>query len=124
MENEENQRQVSLVSHSPWKSQTTRFPHSNSPGEARKSGKPNPGFPLSRFLFYLSQKGDPAIASLRFRLILRLENAVTAAANAATEPTTAPMVLAIATIGVSGLGLSRCARMSSSASNQSTSGVP
>src|SRR5947209_11431639 len=76
MENEENQRQVSLVSHSPWKSQTTRFPHSHSPGEARKSGKPNPGFPLSRLLFYLSQKGDPAIASLRFRLILRLENAV------------------------------------------------
>src|ERR1700737_296636 len=64
-----------IVSHSPWKSQTTRFPHSHSPGEARKSGKPNPGFPLSRLLFYFSRKGDPAIASLRLRLILRLEYA-------------------------------------------------
>jgi len=75
MENEENQTQVSLVSHSPWKSQTTRFPHSHSPGEARKSGKPNPGFPLSRLLFIFLGKENPAVASLRFRLILRLENA-------------------------------------------------
>jgi hypothetical protein len=75
MEKEENQRRVSLFFHSPWKSQTPRFPHSHSPGEARKSGKPKAGFPLSRLLFYFSRKGNPAVASLRFRLILRLEYA-------------------------------------------------
>ncbi len=39
MDNEENQRQVSLVAHSPWKSRT-RFPHFHRPGDAWKSGKP------------------------------------------------------------------------------------
>src|SRR5437764_11100512 len=65
-----------IVSHSPWKSQTTRFPHSHSPGEARKSGKPKPRFPTFPLVVYFSRKGDQAVASLRFRLIVRLENAL------------------------------------------------
>src|SRR5258708_35530193 len=67
--------------HSPWKSQTTRFPHFHSGGEARESGKPKAGFPLSRLLFFLPPKrirkeAWRRIASLpAFRLILGLENA-------------------------------------------------
>src|SRR5260370_38227891 len=81
MDNEENQRQVSLVAHSPWKSQTARFPHSHRPGDASKSGKPKPVFPLSHWLpFSLKPKpkkgGPPAD---RFappsRPILELQNA-------------------------------------------------
>jgi hypothetical protein len=52
MEKEENQRQVSIFSHSPWKSQKARFPHSHSPGDDReekwKSKNRIPTFP-SRF---------------------------------------------------------------------------
>src|ERR1700720_1638261 len=48
MGNEENQKQVSLVSHSPWKS-LSRFPHSHSPGGDReekwKSNSRIPTFP-------------------------------------------------------------------------------
>src|ERR1700681_4347607 len=80
MDAEENQRQVFLRAHSPWKSQTTRFPHSHSPYSAWKSGKPKAGFPLSHLLSLLLnqiKKGNPAAD--RFapasRLILRLENA-------------------------------------------------
>jgi hypothetical protein len=36
MEKEENQKQVSLFFHSPWKSQKARFPHSHSPGGDRE----------------------------------------------------------------------------------------
>jgi hypothetical protein len=54
MEKEENQKQVSLFSHSPWKSQKARFPHSHSPGDDReekwKSESRIPTFP-SRFPF-------------------------------------------------------------------------
>src|SRR5260370_18200333 len=32
----ENQEQVSLFSHRPWKSQKARFPHSHSPGDYRE----------------------------------------------------------------------------------------
>src|SRR5450432_3769554 len=81
MDAEENQRQVFLRAHSPWKSQTTRFPHSHSRCSAWKSGKPKAGFPLSHWLFLLFnqiKKGNPAAD--RFapasRLILQLENAV------------------------------------------------
>jgi hypothetical protein len=80
MDAEENQRQVFLRAHSPWKSQTTRFPHSHSRCSAWKSGKPKAGFPLSHLLSLLlnqTKKGDPAAD--RFapasRLILQLENA-------------------------------------------------
>jgi len=52
LDSEENQRQVSLAAHSPWKSQKARFPHSHRPGEAWKSGKPKAGFPLSHLLFF------------------------------------------------------------------------
>ena len=48
MGNEENQKQVSLVSHSPWKS-LSRFPHSHSHGDYReekwKSKSRIPTFP-------------------------------------------------------------------------------
>jgi hypothetical protein len=81
MDAEENQRQVFLRAHSPWKSQTTRFPHSHSRCSAWKSGKPKAGFPLSHLLsllFNQIKKGNPAAD--RFapasRLILQLENAV------------------------------------------------
>src|SRR5450432_1908145 len=81
MDAEENQRQVFLRAHSPWKSQTTRFPHSHSRCSAWKSGKPKAGFPLSHWLsllFNQIKKGNPAAD--RFapasRLILQLENAV------------------------------------------------
>src|ERR1700680_274740 len=47
---EENQKQVSLRAHRPWKSQTARFPHSHSP-ETRNSGKRKARFPLFRWLF-------------------------------------------------------------------------
>src|SRR5450432_198747 len=84
MDAEENQRQVFLRAHSPWKSQTTRFPHSHSRCSAWKSGKPKAGFPLSHLLsllFNQIKKGDPAAD--RFapasRLILQLENAHLAA---------------------------------------------
>jgi len=54
MEKEENQKQVSLFSHSPWKPQKARFPHSHSPGDGReekwKSKSRIPTFP-SRFPF-------------------------------------------------------------------------
>src|SRR5450631_3027918 len=81
MDAEENQRQVFLRAHSPWKSQTTRFPHSHSRCSAWKSVKPKAGFPLSHLLsllFNQIKKGNPAAD--RFapasRLILQLENAV------------------------------------------------
>src|SRR5215216_7200550 len=71
MESEENQTQVSLASHSPWKS-LSRFPHSHSPGEARKSGKRKstfPTFPLTVFCIYkTNQKGGPAADRFRSRL--------------------------------------------------------
>jgi len=72
MESEENQTQVSLASHSPWKS-LSRFPHSHSPGEARKSGKRKARFPLSRLLFYLyRQIKKEALAADRFAPAFRL----------------------------------------------------
>src|SRR5450432_2722803 len=81
MDAEENQRQVFLRAHSPWKSQTTRFPHSHSRCSAWKSVKPKAGFPLSHLLsllFNQIKKGNPAAD--RFapasRLILQLENAL------------------------------------------------
>lgn len=46
MDAEENQEQVSLRAHSPWKS-LPRFPHFHRPYSAWKSGKPKAGFPLS-----------------------------------------------------------------------------
>src|SRR5260221_13567108 len=65
MDAEENRKQVFLRAHSPWKSQTTRFPHSHSLGEARKRGKRTPRFPLSPLLFtYPKPKGALAVASL------------------------------------------------------------
>jgi hypothetical protein len=72
---EENQKQVSLRAHSPWKSQTARFPHSHSP-ETRNSGKRRARFPLFRLLFILckpNQKGGLAADRFApaFRLILR-----------------------------------------------------
>jgi hypothetical protein len=56
MDVEENQKQVSLHAHSPWKSQTTRFPHFHSRDEARKSGKRKARFPLSHLLFFLPKR--------------------------------------------------------------------
>src|SRR5260370_30090510 len=53
MDNEENQRQVSLVAHSPWKSRM-RFPHFHRPGDAWKSGKPTAGFHFPTRCFSLS----------------------------------------------------------------------
>jgi len=54
MGKEENQKQVSLLSHSPWKSPKARFPHSHNPGDDReekwKSTSRIPTFP-SRFPF-------------------------------------------------------------------------
>jgi len=86
MDAEENQRQVFLRAHSPWKSQTTRFPHSHSRCSAWKSGKPKAGFPLSHLLsllFNQIKKGNPAAD--RFapasRLILQLENAEPASSS-------------------------------------------
>src|SRR5450631_3514444 len=90
MDAEENQRQVFLRAHSPWKSQTTRFPHSHSRCSAWKSGKPKAGFPLSHLLsllFNQIKKGNPAAD--RFapasRLILQLENAHTASQRLALQ---------------------------------------
>ena len=39
MDAEENQKQVSLRAHSPWKSQTARFPHSHRRDEAVEKWK-------------------------------------------------------------------------------------
>src|ERR1035438_4165652 len=80
MDAEENQRQVFLRAHSPWKSHTTRFPHFHSPCSAWKSGKPKAGFPLSHLLSLLLnqiKKGNPTADRFApaFRLILRLEYA-------------------------------------------------
>jgi hypothetical protein len=62
MENEENQKQVSLVSHSPWKSQKARFPHSHSPGDDReekwKSKTRIPTFPRGFLFFSYLRKED------------------------------------------------------------------
>src|ERR1022692_2192782 len=82
MDAEENQRQVFLRAHSPWKSHTTRFPHFHSPCSAWKSGKPKAGFPLSHLLSLLLnqiKKGNPTADRFApaFRLILRLEYAPT-----------------------------------------------
>src|ERR1035438_1551133 len=81
MDAEENQRQVFLRAHSPWKSHTTRFPHFHSPCSAWKSGKPKAGFPLSHLLSLLLnqiKKGNPTADRFApaFRLILRLEYAI------------------------------------------------
>ncbi len=45
MDAEENQKQVSLRAHSPWKSQTARFPHSHRRGEAMEKWKTKSRFP-------------------------------------------------------------------------------
>jgi hypothetical protein len=61
---QENQKQVSLVSHSPWKS-LSRFPHSHSPGDYReekwKSKRRIPTFPsrLSIVLKNLKKEDSP-----------------------------------------------------------------
>jgi hypothetical protein len=76
VDTEENQEQVSLRVHSPWKSpRDSHIPTAaTKPG---KSGKPKPGFPLSHGTVFLSQiqnrkearrRGRFATAS---RLILR-----------------------------------------------------
>jgi hypothetical protein len=81
MEKEENQKQVFLFSHSPWKSPKARFPHSHSPATtARKSGNPKPGFPLSHHGFLsltkLKKEDSPERPFPPFRLIVQLEYAV------------------------------------------------
>jgi len=45
VDTEENQRQVSLGAHSPWKS-LLRFPHSHRRDEAMEKWKAQGGFPL------------------------------------------------------------------------------
>jgi len=55
MDAEENQQQVSLRAHSPWKSQTARFPHSHRRDEAMEKWKTKNRFPTFhclRFAFY------------------------------------------------------------------------
>jgi hypothetical protein len=80
MGNEENQKQVSLVSHSPWKS-LSRFPHSHSPGDYReekwKSNSRIPTFPSQLSIVLKIQKRRiPLNAGFpSFRLIVRLEYA-------------------------------------------------
>lgn len=65
MDAEENQIQVFLRAHSPWKSQQRRFPHSHSPGDEARgkveiqtqdSHFPTGPVPLSK----TNQKGGPA----------------------------------------------------------------
>jgi hypothetical protein len=64
MDAEENQRQVSLRAHRPWKSQTARFPHSHRRDEAVEKWKAKGQasyFPTARFVISNSkQKGGPA----------------------------------------------------------------
>ena len=82
MDTEENQKQVFLGAHSPWKSQL-RFPHSHRRDEAMEKWKAqNRAFPLSHSSNYFAldqwiQKGGPAAGlGSSFRLIVRLENAL------------------------------------------------
>jgi hypothetical protein len=69
MDAEENQKQVFLRAHSPWKSQEARFPHSHRPDDEAgwKSGNPKAGFPLSHRLDLpiQSQERRPGGRSLR-----------------------------------------------------------
>src|SRR6266478_3812909 len=70
MDAEENQMQVSLSAHSPWKS-LQRFPHSHRRDDAVKSGKPKTGFPTFHchgFLFGPNSERRPGGgASLLFQ---------------------------------------------------------
>ena len=74
MDAEENQRQVSLRAHRPWKSQTARFPHSHRRDEAVENWEAKiklPSFPQHGFLISNSkQKGGPAAG--RFATAARL----------------------------------------------------
>jgi hypothetical protein len=75
MENEENQKQVSHRFPQPLEianDAITTFPQ---PRRGAEKWKTKPRFPTFPLVVYFSRKGDPAIASLRFRLILRLEYA-------------------------------------------------
>src|SRR5258708_7942948 len=76
MESEENQNQVSLASHSPWKS-LSRFPHSHSPDDRYLSQRKEPprriaSLPLSgsffneKMLFALLQFAPQYFADGRF----------------------------------------------------------
>jgi hypothetical protein len=73
VENEENQTQVSLRFPQPLEIAKARFPHSHRPGAAWKSGKPQPGFPLSHLLFsYENQPRKETLAADRFAPAFRL----------------------------------------------------
>ena len=90
MDNEENQKQVFLVAHSPWKSHKTRFPHFHRPGRGQVENEKHVSH-LPACCLYISkpnQKGG--LAPGRFapvsRLILRLENATNLAPSATHQP--------------------------------------
>jgi hypothetical protein len=62
MDAEENQKQVSLRAHSPWKSQTARFPHSHRRDEAMEKWKTKsrfPTFPPPRMYMEIKNKTGP-----------------------------------------------------------------
>jgi hypothetical protein len=87
MDNEENQRQVFLVAHSPWKSHKTRFPHFHRPGRGQVENEKHVFHSPARCLYISKPNQKGGLAPGRFapvsRLILRLENADTQAALSA-----------------------------------------
>jgi hypothetical protein len=70
MDAEENQKQVSLRAHSPWKSQKQRFPHSHRPdddaGGKVEIQKQDPHFPTGSIPLFQNQRKETwrRIASL------------------------------------------------------------
>jgi len=69
MDAEENQKQVFLRVHNPWKPQKARFPHSHRPDDNAgwKSGNPKAGFPLSHRLgFPIQRPKKGGLAAGRF----------------------------------------------------------
>jgi hypothetical protein len=71
MDAEENQRQVSLRAHRPWKSQTARFPHSHRRDEAVGKWKAKsrlPTFPQHGLLSRNQNRKEARRRSLRDRL--------------------------------------------------------
>jgi hypothetical protein len=75
MDAEENQRQVSLRAHSPWKSPTTRFPHSHSRDDAVEKWKANtrlPTFPLPDCSLSRIRNQKGGLAADRFAPAFRL----------------------------------------------------
>src|SRR5207248_10949140 len=75
MESEENQKPVSHRFPQPLEIANDAIPTFPQPRRGAEKWKTKTQVPTFPLVVYFSRKGDQAVASLRFRLIVRLENA-------------------------------------------------